>query len=43
MGRKPKASKETKIKIYKAYEKAEGSFQRLAKSIGISQTTVKHW
>ncbi len=43
MGRKPKVSKEIKVEICKAYDKGEGSFKSLAKSIGVDKTTVIEW
>ena len=43
MGRKPKHSKETKIKACKDYEKGIGSLGSIAKSIGASYSNVHQW
>ena len=43
MGRKPKFSKEEKIKVCEAYKAGEGSYKSLAKSIGAAYITVKKW
>ncbi|SIO07113.1 hypothetical protein SAMN02745945_01738, partial [Peptoclostridium litorale DSM 5388] len=43
MGRKPKFSKEEKIKVCEAYKAGEGSYKSLAKSIGASSITIKKW
>ena len=43
MGRKPKHSKETKIKACKDYEKGIGSIGSIAKSIGATYSNVHHW
>lgn len=43
MGRKPKYSKETKIKVCKDYEKGNGSFLSIAKLLGAEKSTVRQW
>ncbi len=43
MSRKPKISKDLKVKICKAYNKGEGSFQSLANSIGVSDEIIRRW
>ena len=43
MGRKSKYSKEVKIKACEDYEKGEGSFKSIAKSIGTNKEVVRRW
>lgn len=43
MGRKPKYSLEVKIKACEDYEKGNGSFKGIAKSIGAEKSTVRLW
>lgn len=43
MGRKPKYSKETKIKVCKEYEKGNGSFSSIAKLLEAEKSTVRQW
>ncbi|WP_268234922.1 hypothetical protein [Anaerosalibacter bizertensis] len=41
MGRKPKYSKEVKIKVCEDYEKDYGSFYDIAKMIGTEKSVVR--
>jgi len=43
MGRNPKFSKEVKIKVCAAYKAGKESYMSLAKSIGVSESTVREW
>lgn len=43
MGRKPKYSKEIKIKACNDYEKGNGSLGSIAKSIGAAKSSVNQW
>ncbi len=43
MGRKPKYSKEVKIKACKDYEKGNVSFKDIAESIGVGTSVVHRW
>lgn len=43
MGRKPKYSKEIKIKVCKDYEKGYASFKRIADEIGSTTEVVRQW
>lgn len=43
MGRKPKISKEIKIKACEEYESGKGGFASIAESIGIDHSTVRQW
>lgn len=43
MGRKPKFSKEVKIKACEDYKKGKGSFLSIASNIGCSKITLNRW
>jgi len=43
MGRKPKYSKEVKIKACEDYEKGHGSFESIAKSVGTVKSIMRRW
>lgn len=43
MSRKSKYSKEVKIKACKDYKAGKGSFNSIAKSIGVSMSNLRHW
>ncbi|MTI62085.1 MAG: transposase, partial [Firmicutes bacterium] len=43
MGRKPKYNEEVKVQACEDYQKGNGSFKSIAKSIGADYETVRRW
>ena len=43
MGRKPKYNKEVKVQACEDYQKGQGSFESIAKSIGADKSAVRRW
>lgn len=43
MGRKPKFTKEVKIQACKDYESGKGSFNSIARGVGVSSFAIKEW